>query len=50
MNEHTYRHGLGNAQPPVAWPTEKQRPGETLMEWSRRLDVQDNAALGSVKP
>lgn len=32
-----------------AWPTEVQRPGESLMEWSRRLDVQDNVAAGAAK-
>ena len=30
-----------------AWPTYKQRPGESLMEWSERLDVYEN---GPEKP
>ncbi len=44
------RHGLGNVKRPVAWPTDKRRPDETIREWVARLDVQENVRLGSVQP
>ena len=30
------------------WPTEKQRPGESVADYCRRLDVYENLRHGSV--
>jgi hypothetical protein len=40
---HSQTPGSQNTETRLAgrfWPTDKQRPGETVREWCRRLDAQ----------